>query len=430
MKIEVAPQPKSTVKLTVELSPDEMKPHLERAAEVLSKGHQIEGFRPGKASLGIVLQRLGAQAVWEEAAEQAVRKSYAQAVKQHGLQTVGPPKISVHKLAPDNPFVYHAEIAVLPEIVVGNYRELKVKRAAVEVKPEQVDRAVADLQSMFAKEVLVDRPAQRGDKIEIDFDLAVGHVPVEGGSSKQHPVVIGSGHFIPGFEDQLIGLRKEERKEFTLTFPSDYKNRQVAGQQGTFKVMAKAVYQIDQPQLNDDFAKRASKQQTLNDLRQQLERNLRDEAAQKNERIFERAIVDELITKSKFSELPEVLVDHEVTKMLNELQEEVERRGGAKFDDYLQGLKKTTASLKLEFRPQAEHRVKSALLLRQIAKRENITATTEEVEQEVKQALQMYTRYPELRSQIESDDYRDFARVMLTNRQVVARLKKLALGQT
>ncbi len=428
MNVTVAKLPKSAVKLTIELTTEDMRPYLERVAEVLSLEHKVEGFRPGKASLGMVLQKLGAQAVWEVAGELAVRKSYPAAVREHQLQTVGAPNISVHKLAPDNPFIYHAEVAVLPDMTLGEYRKLKAKARPAGVAPEKVETTLNDLRQMFATESAVDRAAQAGDKIEIDFDLSVDGRPVEGGSSKQHPIVIGSKNFIPGFEDQLVGLKRDDRKEFDLVFPKDYQNKTVAGKTGHFVVTAKAVLQINQPALDDAFAKQASKFQSLAELRKQIEQNLQTEAEHDADAAWERALLDELISRTKFSELPEVLVEHELTKMLSEIQSELERRGGLKFNDYLTSLNKTEDGLKQEFRPQAERRVKSALLLRAIATAEKIEATKSEIDQEVAQALTTYAQQPELKAQIENDDYRDFARVMLTNRQVVAKLKAWASG--
>ncbi len=427
MNVSVEKLPKSLLKLTVELSVDEMQPYLERAAEALSKQHKIEGFRPGKASLGIVMQKLGAAAVWEQAAEIAVRKSYPEAIKQQNIQSVGSPKISVHTLAPDNPFSYQAEVATMPEIKLGEYQKVKVAKDVNPVKPEQIEKALSDLQQMFAKEAAADRPAQSGDKVEVDFALTMDGQPVEGGSSKQHPVTIGGGQFIPGFEDQLVGTKPGDHKEFDLQFPKDYHNPDVAGKTGHFAVDVKSVLQVEKPALDDAFAKQASKYQTLAELKQQIEKNLADEADQAADRKHELAIIDKLIAETKFGELPEMLIENEVHKMRHELAEEVERRG-LKFPDYLQSIKKSEEDLLKEFKPQAEKRVKSALLLRAIAKAENIGVDPAEIDAEVQQALKTYEQYPDLKAQIESDDYRDFAKVMLTNRKVVGKLKAWAVA--
>lgn len=429
MHVTVAKQPKSTLKLTVELSPVDMQPYLERAAEQLSQRHKIEGFRPGKASLGVVVQKLGPQVVWEEGAELAVRKSFGDAIRQENIPSIGQPKVSVHKLAPDNPFIYHAEVAVLPEVTLGNYKALKSKAEPAVVRPEKIEKTLEDLRQMFAKEQPADRAAQAGDKIEVDFDLFVDHVAIDGGSSKQHPITIGSGNFIPGFEEQLVGLKKGDKKEFSLPFPSDYHNSAVAGKTGTFKVEVKELMQVDLPAFDDDFAKQASKWPTLAELKKQITENLQQEAEHESDVKWERALIEELIGKTKFGDLPELLLKSELDKMIHELQSEVERQGGLKFADYLQGIKKTEENLRQELAPQAERRVKSALILRSLGKAEAVTVPPEEIDREVDQALQTYAQYPDLQAQIQSDDYRDFAEVMLTNRQVMARIKSWAAAK-
>lgn len=425
MNITVAKQPKSQLKLTIELTPEEMQPHLQRAAEILSREHKIEGFRPGKASLGIVLQRLGSAVVWEAAAEEAVRKAYVAAVREHQLKSIGRPHIHIQKLAPDNPFIFTAEVTILPDITLGEYKKFKAKRKLATVKPEEVDKALDDVRSMLATEALVDRAAKMGDKVEVDFDLSLNHVPLENSSSKQHPITLGSHHFVPGFEENLVGLKKDDQKEFDLDFPAEYHNKQVAGKKGTFKVTMKSVFEVTKPELNDALAQRAGKFATLAELRQQLENNLRSEVEQKEDAAFENALVDELIHRSTFGELPELLLDSEIEKMLAELREQIERQGGT-FDEYLQSVKKTTDDLKREFRGPGERRVKAALLIRTIAEQEKIEVPKEEIEQEVQSTLKMYAGQPEILERIDSEDYRDYVRSLLINRRVIGQLKTWA----
>lgn len=426
MQITVDRQPKAQVKLTIELSVEEMKPYLEKAAETLSSRHKIEGFRPGKASLGIVIQKLGAAAVWEEAAEEAIRKSYVAAVRERQLKTIGQPHVHVQKLAPGNPFVFAAVTSVLPDIQLGEHRTLKAAKKPVTVTPAEVDRALDDLRAMFATEALVDRAAAMGDKVEVDFDLSINHVRLENGSSKRHPINLGSNHFIPGFEEQLVGLKKGDRKEFTLPFPKDYHNKQAASRPGTFQVTMQSVFQVTTPELTDEFAKRAGKLQTVAELRGQIEKNLLTEGEQKEDTVWENALVDELIGRSKFGDLPDLLVDSEIAKMLSEYREHVERQGG-KLEDYLRSLQKTEDSLKQEFRQPAQRRVKAALLIRQIAEQEQLNASTEEVEKEVQSTLKLYQGQPEILGRIDSQDYRDYIRSMLVNRKVIQNLKELAV---
>lgn len=426
MEIAIERPGKGQVKLTVEVSVDEMQPHLEKAAEALSAKFKISGFRPGKASLGIVIQKLGAQAVWEEAAEFAVRKSYMEAATQHDLNVLGQPHIHVTKLAADNPFSFTAEVAVLPEVTLGQYTSFKAKKEPVVVPTEKVDAAIEDLREMFAKDTKVEREAKEGDKTDIDFDLNMENVPVENGSGRNHPIVIGSKQFIPGFEEQLVGMKTGEVKTFSIEFPKEYHANHLAGKKGDFTVTVKTVYEIEKPALDDEFAKQAGKFETMSELRTKVEGNIREEMEQAADMKFERAVVEELVGRSTFGDIPELLINNEVEKMLSELKEEVQRQSGLEFSQYLENIKKSEDDLRKEFRPQGEMRVKAALIIRTVAKAETITAEDKQVEEEVQSTLKMYEGSPEIRTRIDSPDYRDYVRSLQINRKVVAFLKEKA----
>ncbi len=423
MQVTVAKQPKSQVKLTVELTVEQMQPYLERAAEKLSAQHHIEGFRPGKASLGIVVQKIGAQHVWEEAAELAVRKTFVQAITEHQLKSIGQPHVNVVKLAADNPFIYTAHVAVLPEVTIGEYKKYSTKEVTATVEPAKVDQAIEDLRAMFATEAQADRPAALGDKVEVDFNVTVDKVPLEGGSSKQHPVMLGSKNFIPGFEENIIGLKKGEQKKFELTFPKEYHNAQVAGKRAEFAVTVGSVFQVTKPALDDDFAKKAGTFENLAALRAQVEKNLQQEAQQAADGKFERALLDELIKRTKFSELPDMLLESELSKMIHELQEEVTKQGSIKWADYLAGIKKSENELKKEFKPQAERRVKSALIIRTISEQEKVRVENKDVEDEVQATLKIYDHNPDLRTRIDTPDYRDYVRGLMINRKVIEMIR-------
>lgn len=428
MQITVESQPKAQIKLTIELSVEEMKPYLDKAAGDLSKEFKIEGFRPGKASLGIVIGKVGAQQVWETASEHAIRKTFIQAIREKNLPTIGQPHIHITKLAPENPLIYTAESAVLPEITLGDYTTFKAKKTTAVVTPAEIEKALEDLREMFQSEAMVDRAAKHGDKVEVDIDLFQDNVAIEGGATKNHPIVIGSNHFIPGFEEQLVGVKKDDTKTFSLPFPKEYHNEKLAGKKGDFSVKVKSVFEITKPELNDDFAKKTGKFENLGELKTKLEENLRGEANDKEDGLFERAIIEELTGRSKFGDLPELLINSELEKMIHELQEQVERQGG-KWEDYLTATKKTPDILKKEFRDQAERRVKAALLIRQIAKVENIEADPKQIEEEVASTKKMYAGQVEVLARIDSEDYRDYLKSMQVNKKVVELLKNRASAE-
>lgn len=417
MKVDVKNLPKGQAELTVELGQEEMKPYLEQAASVLSYGTKIAGFRPGKAPYEMVEREVGAMKILQQAAEQAVEKTFVEAVVEKKLVTVGPPQISVEKLAPGNPLTYKAIVSLLPTVALSDYHKIKAAKRSISVDPKEIDEAVGGLRKMYAKEKAVTRPARQGDKVELDMDTYMDKVPIDGGSSKNHPVVIGEGHFIPGFEESIIDLAAGQTKEFQLKFPKEYHRKDLAGKPVEFKVKVNTVFEIELPELNDDFAKSVGQFEKLDDMRGQIEKSLHREKTDKEQQRWELEIVTSLIGKSSFGEIPEILIESELHKMLHELEHEVTGQG-MKFEDYLQSIKKTKEDLHREFRPQAEKRIKTALVLRQISTQEHIQVSDEELDKEIATHMKQYENNAEISKELKRPEYRDYARNVLRSQKV------------
>jgi len=385
----------------------------------------IPGFRPGKAPYDMVKDKIGEQAIYEEALEQTVKKTYPQAVLDHQLETVGQPKISVLKLAPGNSLVYKAQVSLLPKIQIGEYKKIKARKKEVKIEPKEIDKAIINLQKMFGKEMLAERPAEKGDKVEIDFDVFIDKVAIDGGGSKQHPLIIGEGHFVPGFEENLIGLAKEQVKEFKLNFPKDYHKKDLAGKLAESKVKMRAIYKVDLPKLDDNFAKQVGQFKNFEELRQKIEESIKKDSESKEEQKFELEIIDEIIKKSKFEEIPEILIEAEKDKILTELEQDIQKQG-MKFDDYLASIKKSKDELKKDFEEPALKRIKTALGLRHIAKEEKIKVEDKEIDQEIKKTLEIYKNNPEIKKQVELPEYRYYLANVLTSQKTMEFLKNLA----
>jgi trigger factor len=435
MNIQKQVLPKSQLELTIEVSLEELKPYLKQAVNELSEKNKIEGFRPGKAPYEIVKQRLGDMAILQQATNSIIGKTFYQAIEQEGVEIVNQPQIDIIKMAPDNPFVYKATVALLPKVELCDYKNLKVKPIEeIQIKDEEVEKVIQDLRKMRAKEVLVEREAKDGDKVEVDFETFVDQVPIAGGKAEKYALVIGDKQMIPGFEDQLIGLKKDQPKEFELTFPKDYHNDKIAGKQAKFKVKMLAVYQRELPEVNEDFAKGMGLKST-DDLKSHLRNNLKMEKQNKAKQKQDLEIVNQIIEKSKFDDLPDSLVNAEVEKMMAELKDNVMQQG-LNFEDYLNHLKKKESDLKLDFTPDAIKRVKTGLAIRQIAVQENLSASEEEIHAEADRTLQTYQvnpMYAEQLQQIEKNikseaSHRYFANVIV-NRKVMELLRKTMVGQ-
>jgi len=363
MNVKINKLPKSEVELVIELSQDELKPFIEKAVKEISKETNIKGFRPGMAPYKIVAKQVGEMKVYQQAGEMAIRDTYPKAVIDNKLLTIGQPKIDLEKIAPNNPFIYKARVGLVPEVILGDYKNIKVEKKDVKVEKKDIEGTIKSVQKMFAKEIKSDKPVAISNKVEIDMDTYVDKIAIDGGQSKNQLVMVGEGQFISGFEDNLVGMKIGETKEFQLKFPKEYHKKDLAGKPVDFKVKINSVFIMEEPPVDDALAKQAGQFETLDNLKDQLEKNILQEKTNKEKQRWELAMIDQLIKISKFGEIPEVLLSYELNKMLHELEHEVTTQG-MKFDDYLSSIKKSAEDLKKDFVPQAEKRIKTALSLR------------------------------------------------------------------
>lgn len=418
------------MELTIELSLDEVGPYLHQAAERLSTDKPIKGFRAGKASFDVCVRQFGEMALWQNASADMIADAYHQALDKENLETVEQPKVDIIKMAPGNPFVFKATVALIPAVQLPEYKKIKVKKQPeITVEDEDIDKVINDLRKMRAAEKLVDRGAAQGDRVEINFNAFIDQVPLEGGQAQKYPLVIGENKMIPGFEDNLAGMKKNEEKEFELEFPKEYHQKSIAGKKAKFKVKMLAVYQIDLPELNDEFASKLGLN-NIDGLRNQIKKNIEDEKKAKETQKHELAIIEQLIEKSKFEDVPDVLVNEEAHKMVHELEDNVTRQG-LNFDEYLKHLKKTEAALMLDFSADALKRVKTALAIRAIAGKEKIKASDMEIEQERERTLASYKLHPQyqahigrLEKDLKSENARRYFGNLIANRKVIAFLKE------
>jgi trigger factor len=424
-KYDLKKLPKSQAEITVNISETELKPFIDKAIQNLSNQTKIDGFRPGKVPLEVLKKRVGEMKIMEEGAALAVEKSYVEIASKEKLEPLGSPKIDFEKLAPNNDFVYKATINLIPEVKMGDIKSVKVKEKEIKVSAEDINKIIEEVRNQKATEILENKAVEKGDKVEIDFDIFRDNVPIDGGAQKKYPLIVGLGHFIPGFEEQLIGLKTNEEKEFELTFPEKYHNKNLAGKPAKFKVKLLAVYKRTLPELNDDFAKGLGLE-SMAKLKDQIKHNVEHEEHHKEEERVEIEMLEKLIDKSQFGELPDTLITAEVNKMLQELESNINMQG-LKFDDYLKHLNKTTEQMKLEFVPQAIKRVKGALLTRAIFLQEKMEIPESAIDQEIEAAGKMYQQYPDMLKNLQTPEYRDYVRNLIGNRKVMDFLKAICV---
>lgn len=417
---------KGMIEVSCEIAPEDYKNELEAAAKKLTETKPLPGFRPGKASFDMVKQAYGEMAIYETALPAVIRKHYVLAVTEGKVHTYGEPKINVTKLAPGNPIAFTATVAAVPEVdKMPDWKSVKVTSKEVKVDEAKIEETLKELQRMQTKEVKVEREARDNDKLVVDMDLFVGGVPLEGGQAKNHGVYLDENYYIPGMKKEVLGMKAGDKRDFNLKFPEDHFQKNIAGKEVGVSVTAKEVYELTHPEINDELAKTVG-QESMEKLRSIIKENMLTEATQKEDQRVELEILDQLVEKAKFGDVPEIVLNDEVKRMIDELKHGVAEQG-ATWPDYLMNIKKSEADLQLEMAPQAVKRIKTAVLIREIGEQEKVEVDDAELLSEIGKLLNRYTGNAEAQAQLRTEDYQDYLRASLRNRKVLAMVRENAL---
>jgi len=414
--------PQSQVEFTFTITPADYEKDLQAAAVRLSERAAITGFRPGKAPYNIVKQQVGEIRILEEALESIIQKTFFAAVKEEKLETVGAPQINVEKLAPGNDLIFKATVALMPKVKLPDLASIKIENKLKEVSDADVETVIKDLQKMRTKEVVKAGQATTADKVVIDMEMFMEKVPVDGGQAKDHHVYLNEPHYIPGFAEQLIGLTKDQTKEFTLPFPKEHYQKHLAGKKVDFKVKVKEVYELQPPEINDDFAKEL-RQESAAKLRTLLRENLIKEAGQKEEQRASAEMIDKLIAGSTFTDIQKVLIDSEKHRIFHELKHDLEKHG-IEMEQYLKDLKKTEEEIFADFTAQATKRAQAALVSRQVAFENDIKVEKTELDAEIVEIIKMYPDNPQVKENLKQHEVLDTLSAAIQNRKVMTFLKK------
>jgi trigger factor len=414
------------MELVVVVPAKELDKFLEISAMELSKNIKIDGFRPGKAPRNVVEKAVGTEKILAHAAEKAVKKTYSDLVIKNKLDVIGEPKITITKIASGNDLEYKAVVSIMPKVTLGNHRKevVKIKKEdEIEVTSDQIDKELENIAKSRAKLITVNRPIKKGDRAEIDFEVKIGGGTIEGGVSKNHPLTVGENYFIPGFEDNLIGMKENEEKEFKLDFPNDYHKKDLAGKPAAFKVKIVLVQKKEVPEINNDFAKSLGNFENLETLKSSLKDGMKEEQKKKNQDKWRTQAIEEIVKASQM-EIPDILVDGELNKMMSEFEQNIAQTGMS-LDSYLENIKKSRADLKKDWEETALKRVKAAMVLREIASAENIRVEGKEIEEEMNKVLAYYKSFPDLEKNVDMEKLYAYTEGMLTNEKVFQLLEKL-----
>ncbi len=421
---------KNNKELKIELTALEMSPIFEKAYNELGQEIEIDGFRKGKAPKDEIKKQINKSQLFERAARLAINDNYLDIIKKEGLKPAGPPQVEILKIAEGNPFEFKLRLPLLPEVKLCDYKDIKVKPEKVEVSDKELDNTIDRLRQSKSNEKKVDRKAKDGDKIKLDLELSKDGKKLEKGDIKDYSFIVGKQAPMPGLNENLKGVKSGDEKEFSYTYPKNHYDKNLAGEKVDFKAKVKDVYEMVLPELNDDFAKSFGDFKTMKDLKDKIKDNIKLEKENKKEQKIESEILEKLVENSKFDEMPENLIEHEIDKMIQELKASLQQSpqlGEIKFDDYLKSINKTEEELRKDFKPKAKIRIKTALAIKKISDKEEITASKEEIDKEVEKLKQRYKGQEQILKNLEQENSRMYLKDLLTNRKVIKFLKDKAL---
>ena len=389
MSLQVERLEHNMAKLTIEVSAEELEGALQKAYQKQKGKISIPGFRKGKVPRQLVEKMYGPEIFYDDAANALIPEAYAKAYDESGLDIVSQPKIDVTQIEKGKAFIFTAEVAVKPEVTLGQYKGIEVDSFSTEVSAEEVEAKLAEEQNKNARTITVEgRPVQDKDEVVLDFEGFVDGVAFEGGKGENYPLTIGSGSFIPGFEEQLIGVEPEQEVEVKVTFPEDYHAEDLKGKDAVFKCTVHEIKAKELPELDDEFASEVSEFDTLEEYKADVEKKLREEKESTGKRAQEDQAVNAIIANAEM-DLPEAMIETEARQMLDNFAQRLQQQG-LTFEQYMQFTGMTVDKMTEEMRPQAEKRIKTRLVLEAIVSAENIEVSDERLDEEVAKMAEAY----------------------------------------
>ena len=378
---------KNMVTVTVEVGKDEFAPAIEKAYKKQVKQMKIPGFRPGHAPRKVIEGMYGVEIFFDEAMNFAFPEAYQAALEEAKLEPVEHPQVEVTEVSADG-FTFKATFANYPEVKLGEYKGLSAEKPSVEVGDEDVDKKLQQMRERNARLVSVEREAQNGDTAVRDFEGKKDGVPFDGGKGESYPLELGSGSFIPGFEEQIVGMKAGDEKDIDVTFPEDYQAEELAGKPVVFSIKLHEVKAKDMPELDDEFAKDVSEFDTLEELKADLRKKEEESREASAKQAFENNLM-ELVAANMECDIPEAMVENQARRVVDDYKMQVQSQG-MRFADYLQMTGMKESDLLDSAKEPALRQLRGSLALEAIIKAENIEATEEEVDAEMQKMADQY----------------------------------------
>ena len=389
MSVQVEKLEKNMAKLTIEVAPEELEKAIEGAYQKNKSKISVPGFRKGKVPRQMIERMYGKEVFYEDAVNALIPEAYEKAVDECEEEIVSSPKIEVAQVEAGKPFIFTAEVALKPEVKLGKYKGVKVEKADTEVTDEEVDKEIDKERESNARNIdVTDRAVKDGDIVTLDFEGFVDGTAFEGGKGENYPLTIGSGTFIPGFEEQLVGAEIGKETEVNVTFPEDYQAEDLKGKAAVFKCTVKEIKEKELSTLDDEFASEVSEFETLAEYKADIRGRLEERKAKAAREAKEAAVIEEIIKDSDM-EIPEAMIETQQRQMIDEFAQRIQMQG-LTLEQYFQFTGASYDQMIEQVKPQAEKRIQSRLVLEAVAAAEKIEATEEDYEEELKSMAEAY----------------------------------------
>lgn len=389
MKVSVEKQEGSMALLTIEVEAEKLEKAIEEAYQKDKSKMSVPGFRKGKVPRQMIEKMYGPEVFYDRASDILIRETIEEACDESGEEIVSSPVVDIEQIEKGKPFIYTASVALKPPVELGEYKGVVIDKVNTEVTDDDVNEAIERERKNNARQITVtDRPVQDGDTILLDFEGFVDGVPFEGGKGGDYSLKIGSGSFIPGFEDQLIGQNIGEECEVNVTFPEDYHAKDLAGKAAVFKCMVNEIKYDELPELDDDYASDISEFETFDEYKADVRKNLEERRQKEAREAKEDAAVAAAVENAKI-DIPGPMLDAQKDRMISEFAQQLMYQGMS-FDEYTQYSGVTREQMKDQIEPQAETRIRNRLVLEAIAEAEKLEATEEQYQEELKTMAEAY----------------------------------------
>ena len=389
MSLQVEKLEKNMAKLTIEVPADDLEKALQSAYMKQKNKISLPGFRKGKVPRQMIEKMYGAEIFYDDAANELIPKAYAEAYDECDLEIVSRPEINVVQIEKGKAFIFTADVATKPEVTLGEYKGLEVDKVSTRVTQKEVDAKIQEEAEKNARTITVeDRAVQDGDEVILDFEGFVDGEAFEGGKGENYPLTIGSGSFIPGFEEQLVGAETEKEVEVKVTFPEEYHAEELKGKEVVFKCTVHEIKAKELPEIDDEFAAEVSEFDTLDEYKADVKAKIKEEKASEGKRKQEDQVVEQAIKNASY-EIPEAMIDTQVMQMADEFAQRMQSQG-LTMEQYFQFTGMTAEKMMEELKPQAVKRIETRLVLEAVAKAENIEISDEKLDEEITKMAEAY----------------------------------------